>query len=256
MVVREEYAEGNLHGLTTCSYPHSELVERTYIYHHGALREKAFYSRAGMPLCRMDFDENGSSSVAMWYENGTAKCRERYDSQHHLLEGEYFTPDHQPESNVASGQGVRPVRDDYGQLLWKEKIANGEVVEKTSYHPNGMPKEIAEWSQGAPHGQTRRFLPSGEPSSVETWSQGRRDGLTTEYQNGEKYAEISYYLDRKHGMEKRYRDNKLVEEISWKDDVRHGPSCVYYNGNKLFEWYHKGMPVTKSAYLELNQNGS
>lgn len=182
---------------------------------------------------------------------------ERYGAEDQLLSGEYYTLDHhQLEAKLANGEGERPVRDEYGQLLYKEKFNDGRVVVRSFYHANGTPKEVLELQNNQPHGLIRKYLPGGEPLCVESWKNGSRNGITVEYQNGEKFAEVPYVSDRKNGVEKRWQDNKIVEEIRWKDDLRHGPCCVYITGAPLLEWYYKGMAVTKSAFEQLSDSES
>jgi antitoxin component YwqK of YwqJK toxin-antitoxin module len=252
VVIREQYDDGQLHGQTTCTFPHSDLIETTRVYDRGVLREECAYSRSGTPLVRTDYHEDNGCSVAKWYENGSACSLEHYDSNKKLRQGMYYTIDHKQEAAISEGAGERPVRDCYGQLLWRDKVHGGDVSERTTYHPNGIPKEIMAWESGLQHGKTKRFSPSGEPVADEQWRQGQKEGIAVEYQNGEKSAEVPYAAGKKEGVEQRFQEGRLVEEISWKDDMRHGQCFVHINGNKFAEWYYKDAPVTKSAFLQLN----
>lgn len=251
VVVKEEFSDGLLHGLTSCTFPHCEAVERTSLYEKGVLRQEIFYSPSGIPLCRVDYPAEGGKIVARWYESGVPKSLERY-SAGKFVSGEYFSISNQLEARVIEGEGNHPVRDDYGQLICFEDVADGLTHLRTTFHQNGTPKEIIQLQEGKPHGRCKSFLPGGEPNTDEEWKNGLQEGISIEFQNGEKFAEVPYVAGRKNGREQRWRDSRLIEEISWQDGLRHGVSYVYITGTPLAEWYYKGTAVTKSAFKELS----
>lgn len=253
VVVKEEYSDGLLDGLTSYTFPHCEAIDKTFLYEKGVLCQEIFYSPSGIPLCRIDYSADSGKVIARWYESGVPKSLEHYDAAGLLVSGEYFSISNQLEARVIDGEGNHPVRDDYGQLICFEDVSGGLTRLRTTFHQNGTPKEIIELLDGKPHGRRKTFLPGGEPNTDEQWENGLQEGISIEFHNGEKFAAVPYVAGCKSGKEQRWRDKRLIEEISWQDGQRHGVSYVYITGTPLAEWYYKGTAVTKSAFEELSR---
>ncbi|MCB1114286.1 MAG: hypothetical protein KDK62_05975 [Chlamydiia bacterium] len=214
---KASYSFGKLDGHTTYSFPYSSQVQVVRTYSQGELVAEENRFLGGTPKERTEFQSGNRKKVIHWYESGVPQCSEAYQADA-LIEGQYYTPANQVESQVAGGNGVRVNRDANGDLTSRDMIENGEMVERTSYYPNGTPSEMLPFRNNIVHGLRRTFLQGGEPKTVEEWQDGTQTGITVVYQNGEKYAEIPYENGRKHGIEKRYIDGQeLFEEITWND---------------------------------------
>jgi len=146
------------------------------------------------------------------------------------------------------------VRDHYGELLHTETIADGNVILKTEYYSNGIPRVQTPLCNRIVQGEKKFFLPSGEPEAIEQWANNQRNGITTLFQNGQKIAEIPYAHDQKEGIERRYRnESELVQEIHWKGDKRHGPSHYFVGDVIQTDWYFHGNQITRSAYEQMKR---
>jgi antitoxin component YwqK of YwqJK toxin-antitoxin module len=150
---------------------------------------------------------------------------------------------------IENGQGVRLVRDDYGQLVSTDTVENGQMVLRQTYHPNGSPKETIPYRNDLVDGVRRTYQPAGEPDTVEQWRAGQQEGMTMIYKHGEKFAEVPYANGSKHGVECRYRDgSSKVQEIGWNAGQMHGPSTTYVGETARTEWYYKGKSVSRADY--------
>lgn len=250
VVVSRSYSKGILDGETSYTYPHSSQKQKSEIYHQGVLVKEVEFFFDGTPKMETAYDspESGMKSVSTWYLAGTPRSIEKYQGNLLVL-GEYFTPLNQRDALVENSQGVRLVRDDYGQLASTETIENGQMVLCTTYHLNGSPKEIIPYHNGLVEGTKRTFHPAGDPDAVEQWRAGLQEGTTIVYQYGEKFAEIPYVAGDKHGIECRYRDGQVkVQDISWHAGKQHGPTVSYIGDTAKTEWYYKGKLTTKADY--------
>lgn len=249
VVVSKAYVAGVLDGETTYTFPHNNTVEHVEIYSQGRLTKNTTYYQPGAPCEEALYNPDNSKNITIWYENGTPKGREFYDQAGCLVNAEYYDINHQKDSWVSSGEGLRIVRDQYGQVFSKDTIKDGLMTVRTTDHQNGIPKDIVPYHHGVIEGTLKRFLPGGEPSMIEEWMGGRQNGLTIAYQNGEKYAEILYVDGVKTGIERHFRDGYIVvEEISWSADRKHGPSIKYIGSTPKTDWYFQGKPVTKGNF--------
>lgn len=250
VVVTRNYVGGILDGETTYSFPHSDTIEKKENFEKDVLLSELVFYRSGAPKQETKY-ENNKRLVLSWYENGTPQSQETYDLGL-LIFGEYLKPTSQVESKVVNGQGLKTRRDQYGLLEGVDTIQKGEVVLTTIYYPNGVPKEMTPFSNGIINGQVKTFLPGGEPKSIEEWSNGQKTGITTLFENGERFAEVPYRNGIKNGTEKRYRNhNQLAEEISWIEDIKHGPHTTYIADIVKTDWFYEGKPVTKTAFERL-----
>lgn len=250
VVVTRRYSRGNLEGDTTYTYPHSSQIQESETYSNGTVVKETEFFFDGTPKIETVYDqyEPGSKVISTWYLTGTPRSIERY-RQEMLVNGEYFTSTNQRDALVDQSQGTRLTRDDYGQLIATDTIANGQMVQRVLYHPNGSPREIIPYNNNAIEGTKRTFLPAGEPSTVEQWVGGQQEGMTVVFQHGEKFAEVPYYNGDKNGVETRYRDgNTKVQEISWNAGKMHGPTTTYAGDVAKTDWYFKGKQTTKADF--------
>lgn len=249
VVVTHNYVAGRLEGDTSYSYPYSEVTEKVESYQKNTLVRDVIYYSSGAPRQETIYQPDGSRTVSSWYETGTPATLERYDGNDLLFEAEYSNTFHQTESSVNNREGLRIVRDQYGQLVSHDEIRDGLMVLQTTYHQNGTPEEIIPFVNSAVSGKKRTFLPGGEPDTIEEWSDGSQEGVTIVFKNGEKFAEITYSNGAKNGTERRYRNGSLlVEEITWQDNLKHGPETVYVSDGAKTEWFFQGKPVTKGNF--------
>jgi antitoxin component YwqK of YwqJK toxin-antitoxin module len=249
VVITRTYCAGLLDGDTTYSYPHSSQIEKRETYVQGSLVKEVQYFFDGTPKQETVFDSPlGFSTVTTWYLNGTPKSTEQMNGQM-IVNGDYYTINNQRDATVENRNGTRLIRDDYGQLQSTDTISGGELSLRTTYFPNGSPRESTCYANGVMHGEKRVYYPAGEPNCVETWCNGCQHGTTVLYQHGEKYAEVPYVNGQKHGTEVRYRDGcDVVQEISWEQNRLHGPSTTYVGETATTEWYYCGAPTNEGDY--------
>lgn len=247
--VTKNYVNGILEGETTYSFPHENIIQKLETYSQSRLvKERTFYS-SGSPKQEIAYSLDGSKRYTDWYESASPLSVETYDASKKLLQAEYYDISQNKDASVNEGEGMRIVRDSYGQIISKDTIQNGIMVSRTTFHPNGSPREVIPYSNGIVEGVRRTFLPAGEPNTTEEWVNGKQEGLTTLFRNGEKASEAYYINGQKHGREKQYRDgNEIVAEISWKDGKRHGHTVTYMGSNIRNEWYYQGEPVSQGNY--------
>ncbi|MEI8126025.1 MAG: hypothetical protein WCG42_09740 [Parachlamydiaceae bacterium] len=250
VVVSRSYAGGKYDGETSFTYPHSSQVQKSEVYQQGNLVKETEFFFDGTPKIetKYDFPESGMQTISTWYLSGTPRNIEQYQGDS-LVNGEYFTSLNQRDAVVEGSQGVRLMRDDYGQLLSTDTVQNGQMTLRITYYPNGSPRETISYRNGLAEGTKRTFNPAGDPCSVEQWSNGMQNGATVLFQHGEKCAEIPYVNGDKHGTEVRYRDGQIkVQEIGWNCGKMHG-SCTSYIGDVVkTDWYYKGEQTTKADY--------
>lgn len=249
VVVKKNYVAGDLHGETTYTFPHSDIVEKRENYANGKLMSEVVFDMSGHPREEVIFENNNSRIVTLWFEGGEPMSRERFEGEL-IMEGEYYTAGNVVESRIDNGSGTRFTKDAYGQTLSTDVLEGGKVVSSITYHANGNPKAICPYRNGIVEGERKVFLPAGEPEAIEGWAAGVRQGVTVEFKNGEKYAEVPYANGKKNGLERRFRDGAVVtEEISWLNDFRHGPSVTFLDGKAIkTEWYVHGRVVPKASY--------
>lgn len=249
VTISKSYQEGIQHGPTTHSYPHSSATQKTESYDKGVLVKEVEHYRSGPPQKELQHGQNNELTITTWYENGTPKNIEKFDSNGSLVKGEYYNTSHQVEAQVENRNGIRIIRNQYGQVSSKDTIQDGVMTVRTTFHYNGSTKDVTPFKNGTIHGLKKTYLPDGEPSTQETWENGRQNGVTTLFQNGDKFAEIPYVDGQKHGIEKHYRDGQqLVEEVSWYNGLQEGPHTVYADDAASTDWYFEGEPVTKANY--------
>lgn len=247
-----QYVNGTLHGETTYTFPNTSTIHYSEQYVNGELSSRRENHPNGMPIREEVYEEGNLVKLTQWYEDGTPSCTETYENGRIVL-GEYRTPLNVIESRVVEGDGARICRASNGDLLSTDKVLNGSMVERITYQARGEPATVTPYENGQIHGTRLTFLRGGLPNTVEEWAYGKKNGVTIEYQNGEKIAEVSYFNGSKNGIERRFRDGHLlVEEITWKNDVQHGCHKLFVDDETRVEWYHKGDIVNRATFERMN----
>ena len=253
VTITSTYDDGILDGQTTYTHPHSQTLESVEVYSHGTLAKKTFYDVKGLPEREEQHLSPSRLRVTSWYKLGSPRSVEEYQDQA-LVSAEYLNTKNECEARITNGFGDRITRSSKGHLISSEKIEEGFVSLRKTFHENGTPRSIITFAGGTIHGEKRVFAESGEPVSVEAYVNGQPHGSCSYYQNGTKYLEVSYNHGFKHGPERFFMDGtKLIEENQWIGGKRHGQSIVYLDGQTKREWFYNNDQVSKNKYNELLQ---
>lgn len=241
------YYCGVLEGDSTYTYPFSDNLHRVETYSQDQLLKETTYHPTGQ-IHKETIHNPEPKVVREYYENGVLKSYEKYAGSL-LSYGEYYDSKGQRCSEVENGSGLKTMRDTYGMLWGTEEMKAGETLYRTTYYPNGSPKEVDPYKDGIVDGIRKTYYQGGEPKTIETWVKGKQEGLTTFFKDGEKTEEVPYRNGLKNGVGKIYRDGAVViQEITWKDDKMHGPARTFIEDRVATEWYFKGNKVTKAYY--------
>lgn len=253
VTIKQNFEKGILHGETTYSFPHSSIIQKKEIYEQGVLIGRIEHYPTGVPMKEEKFENNKVIEVVTWYENGTPKSVEKFDNGF-LIQGEYRNLDNEITHRVVQGHGIRPCYASTGDLTGKETFSNGELIEAIVCYPNMEPKSVTPYQNGLIQGTRLTFLPGGIPLTNEQWLHGIQEGITIEYLNGEKIAEIPYVKGKKDGVALYYRNGKdLVEKITWKYGMMHGPRILFIEeGAKKIQYYLEGEVVSRPTYERLS----
>lgn len=246
------YENGELHGPCTSTYPHSQVVEKYILYNQGRPVKEIHYDIAGMPLQETVQLTENRHSLTTWYSDGVPKSVEEYIKDE-LVSGEYFTKEHDIETKVEKGAGIRTLRDSKGVLTCKDDIAEGLLIKRESFYANGSPESIATFIKGQLNGTRKTFTPDGEPLAIEEWVAGHLHGTATYYKNGMKELEIAYVYGRKNGLEVHFLDGKkIAHQISWSLGLRHGPETFFLpQGGTKTLWNYENKEVSQARFQEL-----
>lgn len=249
-VVRS-YENGNLHGPTTYTFPHSSIVEKLLVYDQGMLLKESIFDPAGMPIREDVYEFDNRNIITLWDEKGVPLSIEEYDNDV-LVEGKYYTADHELEGQVIAGFGERIKRDRSGLLISRDRMEDGLIAERTTFHPSGEIQSISHFANYQLQGEQLKFTTTGKPLIRQSWKNGVLDGVKTVYRNGTKIAEIPYVKGQKHGTEHHFDDlGNLTADIEWKLDKKHGCSQFYTDETTEMEWYFKGQAVNADRYKML-----
>lgn len=252
--IARNYDGGLLHGLTTYTFPHSQVVEKSHLYDHGTLLKESLNDPSGMPLREEIYEFDERTIITLWDEKGSPLSVEEYDGEL-LVEGKYYTTEHELEAKVENGSGERVKRDRSGLLVSRDLMQNGLIAERTTYHPNGQVHTVSHYHDYQLHGEQLKFSSTGRPLLKLQWDHGVLDGVKISYRNGFKVAEIPYINGQKHGTEYHYDDlGNLTAEIQWRNDKKHGCSKFYADeGFVESEWFFNGQLVSGDKF-ELLEN--
>ncbi len=249
--VTRTYENGKLHGPTTSTFPHSSIVEKLLVYDGGTLLKECVNDPAGVPLREEAYEFDNRKIVTMWDDKGVPLSVEEYDDEI-LMEGKYFTQEHELEAIVEGGYGERIKRDRTGLLISREKIENGIIATRSTYHPNGQIHTISHYHDYQLHGPQMKFTASGRPLMELNWNHGILDGQKIVYRNGSRVAVIPYINGQKHGTELHYDDlGNLTAEIEWRNDKKHGLTKLHSEEATDTEWFFKGQSVNADKFQNL-----
>jgi antitoxin component YwqK of YwqJK toxin-antitoxin module len=252
VVVTKSYTGGILEGDTSYTFPQSSTIDKIETYSQGVLVKEAFNYISGSPKKEIIYPSPNQQMATTWYDNGSPMSNEEFINGR-LAQAQYYNPNHQVEARVVEGEGIRIVRDDFGQKIASDTIKNGQLTIKTTYHPNGAPHEVISHANNEYDGEKRTYHPGGEPNTIETWNNGKLNGTFTVFQNGEIFSQIPYVNGKKNGIERHYKDGTVVvEEISWVNDQKHGPSNVYVGDKVQTNWFFQDKPVSKVGFDNLS----
>lgn len=251
--VTRSYENGQLHGSTTYTFPHSSVIEKLMVYDQGTLLKEVIHDAGGIPMREEAYEFDDRKIITLWDEKGSPLSIEEYANEQ-LIDGKYFTLEHEIESQVENGIGIRIKRDRSGLLLCRDQIEKGIIVQRTSYHPNGQVQSVSHYEDYQLHGEQTKNTPSGKPLMTVQWNHGIMDGTKTVYRNGIKIAEIPYINGQKDGIELHFDDfGTLTAEIQWKNDKKHGFSRFHSEDTTENEWFFKGQSVSSEKF-ELLEN--
>lgn len=246
--VTRSYEAGQLHGITSYTFPDSPVVEKLQVYDQGILLKEVIHDLKGIPVREDVFEFDNRRITTCWNEQGAPLSIEEYEDEF-LQEGSYFTPAHDLEAQVEVGFGTRVIRDRTGLVLHRDRIESGVMSERTSFHPNGQIHSISHYHDYQLHGEQIKYTASGRPLIKLSWNHGLLDGIKTVYRNGIKIAEIPYVGGQKHGVESHYDDlGTLTAELEWRNDKKHGTSRLYSEEGTETEWYYRGQAVNEQRY--------
>ena len=249
--ITRSYEGGQLHGITTYSFPHSSIIERLLAYDHGVLLKEVLHDARGIPVREEAYEFDNRTIITLWDEHGSPLSIEKYVDES-LVEATYYTPEHELEARVESGNGERVRRDRTGLLICRDKIESGALTKRTSYHPNGQIHTVSHYRNFQLHDEQLKYTASGKPLMALQWNHGVLEGPKVIYRNGLKISEIPYTNGQKHGTERHFDDfGQLTAEIQWFNDKKHGASRFHTDETLFTEWYYRGQLVEEGKYREL-----
>lgn len=252
VTVTNSYNNGILHGQTTYTFPSSSVIEKIFIYDNGTLIKEVDHDMKGLPYKEEVYEPNDRKIVTLWDKLGVPISIEQYENNL-LVDGKYYKPDNDLEASIENSSGIRIKRDRDGELLYKDKITNGELVSRTTYHSNGQIKSKMNFHNYQLHGNQINYSPGGEILMTMTWKKGKLDGMKTIYRNGNKIAEIPYINGLKHGVERHYdNEGKMTVEIHWENDRKHGSHRIYKENDTEIQWFYKGKAVSLKKFEEFS----
>ena len=253
VMITRSFENGVLHGPTTYTFPNSSKVEKILYYDQGDLLREITQDTNGIPVREETYEFDDRLILTFWSDKGIPLSVEEYDGEL-LVDGKYYSPEHELEARVENGNGFRTKRDRLGLLISKDKIENGMKSASTTYHPNGQIHTVSHYQDYMLHGEQTKYTISGRPLMNLSWDKGILDGIKTVYRNGIKVAEVPYTHGQKNGIEYHYDDlGNLIAEIVWRNDKKHGCCKSYTEDSQDQDWYFDGALVSAEKY-ELLEN--
>lgn len=250
--IARSYENGQLHGITTYTFPHSSIVERLLSYDHGILLKEVLHDARGIPIREEAYEFDNRTVITLWDQNGSPLSIEKYEDES-LVEATYYTPEHELEARVESGNGERVRRDRTGLLICRDKIENGALAKRTSYHPNGQIHTVSHYRNFQLHDEQLKYTASGKPLMALQWNHGVLEGPKVIYRNGVKISEIPYVNGLKHGTERHFDDfGYLTTEIQWQNDKKHGATRFHTDETIFTEWFYRGQMVNEEKFREMD----
>ena len=253
--ITRTYENGSLHGPTTYTFPNSSTVEKILLYDQGNLLKETLQDSKGIPIREEVYEFDDRLILTFWNDKGVPLSVEEYHDEL-LVEGKYFSSEHELEAQVENSNGFRTKRDRSGLLISRDQIEDGIMTARTTYHPNGQVHTISHYHDYMLHGEQTKFTTLGRPLMSLRWDRGVLDGTKTVYRNGIKVAEIPYVQGQKNGLEYHYDDlGNLIAEILWRDDKKHGCCKSYTEDSEDAEWFFNGALVSEEKFelLEMRE---
>lgn len=248
VTITRSYENGNLHGKTTHTFPNSPTVERVMLYDQGSLLKETVQDANGVPIQEETYEFDDRLILTHWNEKGVPLSVEEYNGEL-LVDGKYYSSEHELEAQVENGNGFRTKRDRSGLLISRDQIENGIMSARTTYHPNGQVHTVSHYHDYMLHGEQTKFTVSGRPLMSLRWDRGVLDGMKTVYRNGLKVAAIPFVHGQKNGTELHYDDlGNLIAEIIWRDDKKHGCCKSYTEDSQDSEWFFNGSLVSAEKF--------
>jgi antitoxin component YwqK of YwqJK toxin-antitoxin module len=245
------FEDGQLHGLRTVTYPHSQTLETKEVYQRNACVKRTSFDIRGIPIKEEQFMGPEHQKIIFWYSNGSPRAEEELQNNQ-LVSAYYYSLTNEVESKIENGSGLRTLRNSKGQLLSKESINRFELVKKETFHLNGTPEMTCQFRNGLLEGEKILHAETGEPISREQYKDGVLHGTATYFQNGYRYLEVPYQYGMKDGIERHYIDGDTIsEETEWHVNKKHGPTLIFYDGMAKTHWYYNDERVPKGKYDEL-----
>lgn len=246
--ITRSYENGILHGTTTHTFPYSNIVEKLFVYDEGILLKEVLNDSSGIPIQEEMYELDDKKIVTFWDEKGVPLSVEEFDGEL-LLEAKYYTPEHQLEGEVANGIGDRIKRDRTGLLISHDRIEDGIMTSKTTYHPNGQIHTVSHYHDHQLHGEQLKYSSLGKPLMILNWNHGVLNGPKIVFRSGYKVAEIPYIDGQKHGTEIHYDDlGNLTAEIEWRNNKKHGAQKMYSEEGDEIQWFHKDQVVSSEKF--------
>lgn len=254
VTISSTYENGILHGATTYTFPHSQIVKTYCLYHQGELIKEITYDCQGIPIqeeAKTAFDRR---VITLWYPHGAPLSIEEYLGDQ-LLDGQYFSISNELEGRIEQGRGERIVRSVDGTLHGREVFDMGYPYKKETFHSNGIPSTEAHCLKGVLHGEKKTFNENGEPLSVEEYVHGKLHGKSCFYKNGLLSVEVHYLDGLKNGLEVHYFDNgqNISQEIFWENGKKHGLSKYFVGEAVETEYFYEGKVVSRERWNELSK---
>ena len=243
------YKNGELHGDTTFSFPSSDIVRELHVYDEGVLLKKVVYEENSMPLREDVYEFDDRKIITLWNSKGLPLSIEVYE-RNALMSGKYFNERNEVEAAVSDGKGVRVKKDRSNILVCKDRIENGQVIERTKYYPNGKVQSVSNFLDYKLHGEQKTFTPSGKPALKMQWNHGVLDGIKVVYRNNVIHKEIPYIKGEKHGVERHFHSESgaLAAEIHWVNDRKHGSARFFDEDHAKVAWYYHGKAVSLKQF--------
>lgn len=251
VTITRAYENGQLHGPTTYTFANSSVVEKLLVYDQGTLLKETIFDAKGMPVREDLYEFDDRNIITLWSNRGVPLSIEEYDNET-LVDGKYYTPDHELEAKVENGYGHRIKRTREGLLISRDEIKNGSMAERTTYHPNGEIHTVSHYDDYQLHGSQTKYSSSGIPLMELSWNHGVLNGQKVIFRNGIRVAEIPYINGAKHGTEYHYDDlGNLISETTWRNNKKHGCCKSYTEDSIDSEWFHNGMAVDAQKFVLL-----
>lgn len=251
VTVTQTFQGGALQGLSTYTYPYSSQIQKEEKYDQGNLLAVILFDKQGVPFREETWELEGKKTLTLWDKNGAPIAREEYE-QGSLVEGIYYTPFHEIEGKVVVGNGIRTLRDREGHLFYQDQIEKGELVQRTTYHPNGKVHMVVHYQDYLPHGEKVEYTPNGNLYMISHWEQGQLHGEVVSYREGKKIQETFYTKGLKEGTEKRFdEEGNLLVQTSYLHGKKHGLSTFVEKNEWKSNWFFEDSPVSEDRFRSL-----